>query len=136
MPEAFLERLSQFAPSAGGLDRDALLFAAGRASARPSRAWIALAAVLTSTQVLSFVLLWARPASPADGFVVAVASLLPEPVTVEPEFRRPGAGPDIWSTRRGVLDPETANPPDDTVSLIDSGPPLRASGPLPASLLN
>ena len=54
MSEPFLERLSRFTPNAGGLDRDALLFAAGRASARPNRAWIALATLLTSTQVLSW----------------------------------------------------------------------------------
>ena len=136
MSEAFLERVSQFTPNAGRLDRDALLFAAGRASARPNRGLIALATVLTSTQVLSCVFLWPHPMAPADRFAMAVASRLPEPVTVDPEFSRPRAGPDMWSTRRGVLESETANPPDDTVSLIDSGPPLRASGPLPASLLN
>ena len=41
MSEPFLERLSRFTPDAGRLDRDALLFAAGRSSARPNRGWIA-----------------------------------------------------------------------------------------------
>jgi hypothetical protein len=136
MSETFFERVSQFTPSAAGLDRDALLFAAGRASARPNRALIALATVLTSTQVLLFVFLWARPTAPTDRSFVAVVARPSAPVTVDPEFSRPGAGPGTWPTRRGLLDPEIANPPDDTVSLIDSGPPLRASGPLPASLLN
>ena len=35
MSEPFLERLSRFTPDAGGLDRDALLFAAGRALRPP-----------------------------------------------------------------------------------------------------
>ena len=114
-----------------------MLFAAGRASARPNRALIALATVLTSTQVLSFVFLWARPASPADRFVVAVAvASLPGTGDRRPGILQAAGWPRHWSTRRGLLDSETANPPDDTVSLIDSGPPLRASGPLPASLLN
>ena len=39
MSEPILERLNRFTPDAGGLDRDALLFAAGResAAARPVR---------------------------------------------------------------------------------------------------
>jgi hypothetical protein len=137
MSEAFLDRLSQFTPNAGGLDRDALLFAAGRASARPGRGWIAFATVVTSTQVLSLVFLWARPPSPADQFAMVVSSRVPESTTDEPELSTV-AGTGIWSTRRGMpdSDPEIANPADDAVSLIDSGPPLRASGPLPASLLN
>jgi hypothetical protein len=136
MSEAFLDRLSQFTPNAGGLDRDALLFAAGRATARPNRRLIALATLLTTTQVLSFVFLWARTPSPADQFAMVVASRPAEPLAVEPGFSGPRPGPTIWSSRRGLLDSETANRPDDAVSLIDSGPPLRASGPLPASLLN
>ena len=72
MSEAFLERVSRFTPNASGLDRDALLLAAGRASARPNRALIALATVLTSTQVLSFLFLWSRPTAPVDRFSVAV----------------------------------------------------------------
>ena len=65
MSEPFLERLSRFTPDAGGLDRDALLFAAGRGSARPNRGWMTLATLLASTQALSLVLLWPRPTPPA-----------------------------------------------------------------------
>ena len=46
MSEPLAERLSRFTPDGSGLDRDALLFAAGRASARPNRRWVALAAAL------------------------------------------------------------------------------------------
>ena len=61
MSEPILERLSRFTPDAGRLDRDALLFAAGRDSARPSRGWMALATLLASTQSLSLLLLWPQP---------------------------------------------------------------------------
>jgi hypothetical protein len=61
MSESFLERLSRFTP-ASGLDRDSMLFAAGRASARPGRPWMALAGVLAATQLVSLVLLWPQPA--------------------------------------------------------------------------
>ena len=57
MSERFLERLSRFSPDAGALDRDELLFAAGRRSARPNRGWKALAAGLATTQALSLVLM-------------------------------------------------------------------------------
>ena len=57
MSEPFLERLSRFTPDAGGLNRDELLYAAGRDSARPNRGWKALASALAATQALSLVLL-------------------------------------------------------------------------------
>ena len=86
MSEPFVERLSRFTPHAGGLDRDALLFAAGRGSVRPNRGWIALAALLANTQVLSLVLLWPRPTPPDRGLTVA-AAVAPVPMpsaTAEP----------------------------------------------------
>src|SRR5438270_7884688 len=64
MSEPIVERLSRFTPDAGGLDRDSLLYAAGRASARPNRPWIALAAVLAVAQPLSLMLLWPHPVPP------------------------------------------------------------------------
>ena len=39
MSEPIVERLSRFTPDAGRLDRDSLLYEAGRKSARPNRAW-------------------------------------------------------------------------------------------------
>jgi len=49
--------LSRFTPSPVGLDRDAVLFAAGRASARPGRKWPTLAALLALSQALTLALL-------------------------------------------------------------------------------
>jgi len=64
MPEPISETLSRFTPNAGGLDRDALLIAAGRASARTNRGWRWLAACLGTTQMLTLILLWPRPSIP------------------------------------------------------------------------
>src|SRR5258708_39994063 len=100
MSESFLERMSRFTPDAGKLDRDALLFAAGRGSARPNRMWKSLAAVLASTQVLSFVLLWPHEAPPVGGMPLQVAPLpaadgrLPSPAE---QLVRPA----VWSARHG-----------------------------------
>ena len=138
MSEPFLERLSRFTPYAGGLDRDALLFAAGRGSARPNRGWITLAVLLTNTQVLSLVLLWPRPTPPEGGLTVAaaVASVHLPPAFVEPRTSEASASPGTWSTRHRLLDSENDDRPDDNVTLIESGPPLKVFGPRPSSLLN
>jgi hypothetical protein len=138
MSEPFLERLSRFTPDAGRLDRDALLFAAGRGSVRPNRGWITLATLLASTQALSLVLLWPRPTPHEGGLTVAVAvapTPLP-PATLEPRTSDALASPGTWSARQRLLESETEYLPDDTVTLIDSGPPLKIFGPLPPSLLN
>ena len=55
MSEPSLERLSRFTPDAGSLDRDALLFAAGRSSARPNRGWMTLASLLAVALLLGAV---------------------------------------------------------------------------------
>ena len=73
MSQEFLERLSRFTPDTGGLDRDALLFAAGKASARPDHRWVVLAALLANTQIVSLVLLWPRQVAPEHGLNVARA---------------------------------------------------------------
>ena len=89
MSEPFLERLSRFTPDAGGLDRDALLFAAGRGSARPNRGWMTLAALLASTQALSLVLLWPHPTPPGGGIDRAPSPACPmPPATLEPRGLR------------------------------------------------
>jgi hypothetical protein len=136
MSEPSLERLIRFTPNAGGLDRDALLFAAGRASARPSRGWKTLASGLAGTQVLSLALLWPRPAPPSAGIAVPVAAVPEPPSTPEPPTSEPRAIAGIWSARHSRLASETTDCPAGDATLIESGPPLRASGPLPLSLLN
>jgi hypothetical protein len=62
-PDPVFDKLSRFSPSAGTLDRDAILFAAGRASARSRRLWAAVAGVLAVTQAITLaLLLMPRPA--------------------------------------------------------------------------
>ncbi|MGL4554831.1 MAG: hypothetical protein ACRC33_27000 [Gemmataceae bacterium] len=58
-----IDRLSGFSPSPEGLDRDALLFEAGRASAPPDRRGWAVAGVLALA--LTFTLLTGPPPPPA-----------------------------------------------------------------------
>src|SRR6185369_6958524 len=79
MSEPVSERLSRFTPDASGLDRDALLFEAGRASARPSWRWKGLAAALAASQLLTLWLLW--PASQPPAHSVPAPSLVTPPVS-------------------------------------------------------
>ncbi|HKI20063.1 MAG TPA: hypothetical protein VKA15_19395 [Isosphaeraceae bacterium] len=118
------------------MDRDALLFAAGRGSVRPNCGWITLATLLASTQVLSLVLLWPHSTPPAGQLTVADATVPMPPAALEPGASETLASPGAWSARHRLLESETNDRPDDTVTLIDSGPPLKAFGPLPPSLLN
>jgi hypothetical protein len=146
MSEPFVERLSRFTPDAGGLDRDALLFAAGRGSARPNRAWVTLAAGLAVTQVVSLVLLWPRPGTPAALTQGANAPRsessesgrpAPDP-PVEPPSSDPPESPALWTVRHSLLEsePDDRSEPADSGTLIDSGPPLRAFAAPPRSILN
>jgi hypothetical protein len=139
MSEPFLERLSRFTPETGGLNRDAVLFAAGRASARPNRVWVGLASLLASTQALSLVLLLPHPHPnpdlPAGRWAVPVATApVPPPA---PESRTSDAvrDPGLWSARHRLLESEFLDRPAADVTFIDSEPPLRAF-PTPPSLLN
>ena len=137
MSEAFLERLSRFTPDAGGLDRDALLFAAGRNSTRPNRGWVAVASLLAATQALSLVLLWPRPDLPTSLSTASVETApIPRRALEQPgpeALRNAPYGPSAHHSL-GDLDLEARPTPD--ISFVDQEPPLRAFGPLPASLLN
>ena len=140
MSEPFLERLSRFTPSAGGLDRDSLLFAVGRGSARPNRGWITVATLLANTQILSLILLWPRHTPPEGRLTVAAAVA---PITLPPGYRTrrkfdpaPLPSQGAWWSRRRLIEPDKDELAVDSVTLIDSGPPLTIFGPLPASLLN
>ena len=129
MHESLAERLSRFTPDAGGLDRDALLFAAGHASARPGRRWMALAGALAASQLLTLLFLW--PHTPP--------SIPPvPPVAVEPTKPLPPPDPSSWASLRGrMLAAEGDWPaPAADDSLVPDEPPLHAFGPPPATLLN
>jgi hypothetical protein len=131
MSEPLVERLNGFTPDAGRLDRDALLFAAGRASVRPNRAGSILAGVLASTQVLTLALLWPHPAPPPTRpGVPQLAVEPPAPASAE----RTG----LWTARHSLLDAEAEDcpAPPATGNLVESEPPLRAFSRTPPSILN
>ncbi|HTU20580.1 MAG TPA: hypothetical protein VMG10_21140 [Gemmataceae bacterium] len=134
MSERLAEHLSCFTPDATGLDRDALLFAAGRASARTQRKWQAVAGALALSQVLTLVCLWPRTPQPTR---------MPAPVVVDSPA--PDMPPDesvpapplkgMWHARMRSLDfdqPESIG----EEQLVPPPPPLRAFGPPPESILN
>jgi hypothetical protein len=129
MSEPIAERLSRFTPDAGALDRDALLFAAGRASARPNRRWVVLAGMLAACQLLTFLLLWPR-ATP--GVAPVVRSDPPSAVPDPPRALGPPQDSDpaeLWVLRQRLLGPEGDLPPPRPVhDLRLDGPPLRAFG--------
>jgi hypothetical protein len=136
MSEPNLERLSQFTPNAGGLDRDQLLFAIGRASALPNRVWMSLAAALACTQVLGLALLGPRTIAPGGERTPGVAGTHAPRATGEVAAATASASPGLWSVRHELDDAETSDGPSGAVTLIDPGPPLRAFGPPPSSVLN
>jgi hypothetical protein len=134
MSEPFAERLSRFTPDGSGLDRDALLFAAGRASVRPNRRWRIVAGALAASQLLTLVFLWPHalhqgadaPRSPfASASPVAVESPSPAPMD-----------PHSWAMNRRLLDSAGDLPPVAGVDdLVPDDPPLPASSLL-TTILN
>jgi len=120
MPEQadpMTDRLNRFTPNAAGLDRDAILFAAGQRAARGSWVWKAVAGVFAATQLVTLWVLW-----PREGSVVVPATPQAAPV-VEPA---PAPLPaDTWTVHSPpdvVLDP----PKSSSVEFAPSGPPLTA----------
>lgn len=135
MSEPLAEILSRFTPNATDLNRDALLFAAGRASARPSRRWQALAGVLAAAQLLTLACLWPRtpPATNTTPFAASEPSRT-DPMPVPP----PESDPSAWRALRQRMretDLDYPTPPCDQ-PMVPPDPPLHAFGKPPASLLN
>jgi hypothetical protein len=133
MSESFAERLSRFTPDAGKLDRDALLFAAGRASAHPGRRWKALAGALAASQLLTLVFfLW--PQTPP-----AVAPAPPGPATAGgPTGPSVAPDPSSASSLRERMFAVDANTPAAASgdSLVPDEPPLRAFGASSSTLMD
>ena len=131
MSESLAERLSRFTPDGSGLDRDMLLFAAGRASVRSGRRWKAVAAVLAASQLLMLGLLWPRtsavPLTPPTAPIV-VAPLSPAPMSEDSQSS--------WAMRGRLLNDQGDLPPPAALdNLVPDDPPLRASS-APTALLN
>lgn len=116
--------MSRFTPNAGGLDRDAILFAAGRASARPNRWWQGAVGALIVVQVLTLMLMWPKTAPPAA--VPPLHRTLPDAGERDTTSPSESFGP--WSL--GNLFNKGGNedfpPPQAVDSLPPGEPPLRA----------
>ncbi len=83
-----IQTLARFTPDASKLDRDALLFAAGRASV-PRRRWLfAVVGLLTLSQAATLVWLWPHETSPTRPTVVPSAMPTIVPAN-EPELSSP-----------------------------------------------
>ena len=138
MSEPFAESLSRFTPDAAGLNRDALLFAAGRASVRPNPLWKALVAVLAVSQLLTLVALWSLlPHLPP--------SAPPVPPLASPHIPTPIAASETDSIGDAqavdLYDGLLSRTLDRTVpigseTLVPPAPPLRAFGTPPSTILN
>src|SRR5262245_19849400 len=104
-PEPLKDTLARFTPKEAGLDRDALLFEAGRESARRNPFWKAAAAALATTQAatLLFLLPLAQP-SRSQGLSVAEAKP-PASSARLPDSWRPSAEKGSLLPRNGELPP-------------------------------
>lgn len=131
-------QLSRFTPDRGALDRDALIFAAGRATANKHRGWKALAGALAASQLLTLVMLWPRAAAMApSGRQIDVASLPGSAIESAPTaaleaspFQLSTLRQELSATRRDSVPPQVDGP------MLPDVPPLRASSPIPPALLN
>ncbi len=131
MSEPLAEHLSRFTPDGSGLDRDTLLFAAGRASVRPSRLWPVLAGLLLLSQTLSLFFLWPHSPTPEPNRMTetsrAVDPLdLPLPAAADPD-------PASLRYLAGQLD--SPEPPSDK-PMVPPEPHLHAFGNLPDTTMN
>ena len=137
MSEPLAERLSRFTPDATGLNRDSLLFAAGRASVRPSRRWQVIAGALAASQLLTLVCLWPRTVPSPMPSATPFADSKPSnshPVA-EPPSENDAAK---WrALRQRVLETDLDYPTTTgDEPMVPPNPPLRAFGNPPPALLN
>ena len=132
MPEPLAERLSAFTPDGSGLDRDGLLFAAGKASARPNTWWVALAGLLVACQVATLVWLWPKPTPQLGAPAPAPAQAPAEPDEHPASPPESSPAPRMADSRRWTEEPRSPRPIP-ARSLVPDAPPLRAfaAAPLP-----
>ncbi|MBX3398751.1 MAG: hypothetical protein KF873_08430 [Gemmataceae bacterium] len=118
MPEDVIGKLESFTPSA--VDRDALLFAAGRSSVKPSSGWKRLAGALAVTQAITLGLWFVPNQQPklepttfvvppndveeppipvADPYSLLALRRNPEPLSAAPDSQNPLRPPLLAFTR-------------------------------------
>jgi hypothetical protein len=122
MSDPLIDRVKRFTPEGRGLDRDALFYAAGRASVPSPRGWMALAGVLALSQVLTLLVVLARPAAPGP------VSPAPAPAPARPvETPAPEASPsELLALRRHALREGELPRPAPSGSLVPPPAPLPA----------
>lgn len=123
MPDALdplAQRLARFTPSTG-MDRDALMFEAGRRSVRGRRAWPVVAALMAIGQAITVVVLWP---SPTEGALVSAISN-EAPSVVLPSWTEPSPMTEgIWSARTSFEEVMATPTSHGVVEPVDR-PPLR-----------
>jgi hypothetical protein len=136
-----LERsLAELTPSAAGLDRDRLMYAAGKAAATPRLryAWPAASGALTALAASLALVLIMRPA-PEIRIVhvpVQVVPAVPEPEDIDappaavPEPARPISPFSYWRLQESAVQHGLDAPPDPPV---DAAPPRTSSPGQPVS---
>jgi len=132
--ESLAERLSRFTPDGATIDRDSLLFAAGRASVRKSRSWIALVGALAASQLATLIFLWPRasvPTSPAESFAASepAATVEREPVASSP-YSLLRLQQSMFANEHGFPQRPVEEP------LVPDEPPLHAFSSFPSRRLN
>lgn len=125
-PDPVTDQLRRFTPNASGLDRDALLFAAGRRAARGSWLWKAAVGLLAASHAVTLVVLWPKAPTVSER-VVPPAAVAPTP---EPEPPPASPGPDVW-TAGSQPDVLLRSEPMTTVQFVPAGPPLTARSAVP-----
>jgi hypothetical protein len=120
------EILSRFSPDTSGLDRDALVFAAGRASARPNRRYAALATCLAVSQAITLGALGYQLAGhkpgvvPRDAAVPAAPTQPSTPAESSPADESLASGP-----RAGAMSIDLSRTKG-SADLVPDAPPLYA----------
>ena len=111
--------LARFTPAAPGLDRDELLFRAGRASARSGRLWKGAAALLLVTNAATLAVWLSTPPRPG---VVVETRPTPER-SAEPAPTEVDAAPPSWIVT-ARLTGELPPPPSGTDARLMESKPL------------
>lgn len=125
-PDPCIDKLARFTPNPAALDRDALLFNAGRTSVKSSRVWPILTVVLGMSQVMTLIFFWQesapimQPVSPGT----TPAYMLPAS-EVSPVLPASPIDPSLWTLQHRWLDQTEIPPvPPAAENTVDSPPPL------------
>jgi hypothetical protein len=106
-PDPLIDQLAGFTPAPAAVDRDAILFEAGKAAGRRSRVWPALTGLLAATQAATLALWMMQPLPPTvankarapkderppprDAPPTAIAEVMPLLPVQDPALLRPAA---------------------------------------------